>query len=239
MTGVVRAVVSLGRRSDITADVVMNTFHFDVPGGSAPAAVANDWSLPVQNFYKTVQSNGIALQGWLHPSISTSAASAKTEWYFKQNLDALSDFGAPIRTDIWNLTNIGQGASPAQISCVLSYHGVIEGIPEESGLTRPRARRRGRLIFGPLAARSNLGSNVDAFANDGTTFESRLSNPMITTLSIAGNVLRQVIVSTASQWCVWSRSDQQLYPVTGGFVDDRGDVRRSRAPLATTRVVFG
>jgi hypothetical protein len=38
---------------------------------------------------------------------------------------------------------------------------------------------------------------------------------------------------------VWSRADAEVYPVVGGFMDNRIDTQRRRAVKASVRTTFG
>lgn len=221
----VLAVVKLGKKSGILADRPTMDFAFSV---ADPLLAGITLALAsLEAFFKTATTSGFALQSFLSPSLSTGAASSEISWYdLTGHLDGTRRGAGPIQTNTWNLTSLGADpALPDQIACALSYHSDY-GTDVEFGVgTRPRARDRGRVFIGPLAA----GNTVD---DDATTHEPMWGVSFRDTIAAAATRL----LSDGVGWSVWSRRDAALKPVVGGWIDNRPDVQRRRAQLASSRV---
>jgi hypothetical protein len=102
-----------------------------------------------------------------------------------------------------------------------------EGAPAtHTGITRPRARERGRVYIGPLAAGST--SSVDANGNPS------LIATCLDTLTAACTDLMAAPVS----WSVWSRRDSTLRHVTHGWVDHGIKTQRRRTYKPNLRESF-
>jgi len=91
--------------------------------------------------------------------------------------------------------------------------------------THPKARRRGRIYFGPLdqMAKNNDGDPTSNF---------------ITDLAVAAARLLATSITNGWTWGQWSRSDASVNPVGGGFVDNRFDTQRRRLEAASGRTLW-
>lgn len=126
----------------------------------------------------------------------------------------------PIITAPQEEVSFGQGtrdaALPQEVAVVLSTRTARRG-----------ARGRGRTYLGPLtvAAMEEGGSvpRVDGMFRD--TIVDRAED----LLNTAENIT----------WCVLSTTSGEVYPVTGGYVDDAFDTQRRRGLAPTTRRPFG
>lgn len=136
---------------------------------------------------------------------------------------------------------------PLQAAIGLSYHADLTGIaefgpvvsdiptPEEaqdfgapathSGTSRPKASRRGRILFGPL--------NEAAMESD--TLRIREPDPAF--VAIAVDRMSSLASSTVG-WSVWSRRTGTFYPIVGGWIANETDVVRRRRMKATTRTLW-
>lgn len=126
---------------------------------------------------------------------------------------------APVVTTPMTLALASTAMIPEAAICV-SFQG-----ERESGVSQ--ARRRGRVYIGPLA-------NVTSASNDPT-----VASATITTLANAATAL--VVASNTSvtyDWCVYSTVDQELVPVTNGWVDNAFDIQRRRGFTASSRTVW-
>lgn len=209
-------------------DRVMNDFAF-ATGSTAPSSgEITDVVGLVNNFYRDVPGSGINV-----PSsyISESIDRAATHTIEVYSITA-SGLGSPIAVEPW-LGPVTAGFStalPNEVAAVLSFHATQVGIAEEApGGTRPRARRRGRIYFGPLAIEASRYFDPNP----------RLVDEFLTSLRTAAGNLRDASVLEGVPWSVWSRADQVLRPVTGGWTDNEPDTQRRRGNIATTRVVWG
>lgn len=127
----------------------------------------------------------------------------------------------PVRIDPFAFTP-GTGKTLAsELALCLSFNAVYT-----SG--EPRARRRGRVYIGPL----------DESVSDA---QGRRPSPTACTLlADAGEALLTDSDAAAGdwQWCVYSVSDDAMYPVTAGWVDNAYDVQRRRGIDPSARYTF-
>lgn len=136
---------------------------------------------------------------------------------------------------------------PLQAAIGLSYHADLTGLPEfgatvtdiptderaidegapatHTGVSRPKASRRGRILFGPL--------NEAAMESD--TLRIRKPDPAF--VACATGAMADLAHNTAG-WSVWSRRNGEFHPVTGGWIADETDVVRRRRLKATTRTLW-
>jgi len=123
---------------------------------------------------------------------------------------------APIKEFGMNFASAPTGAPlPHQLAICASFQGDrISGVPQ--------SRRRGRIYVGPLDASSS--------ATDG-----RPSTTTITTINNAMEAFRDALAATSTDWIVWSPTDGSGAVITNGWCDNRYDIQRRRARLATAR----
>jgi hypothetical protein len=142
-------------------------------------------------------------------------------------------FGSPIATIPMSNYAAAGGSGidlPEQVAVCMSFHGVTTDLGEGGGhAARPAARHRGRVYLGPLSA--------TAIAIDPTTGSPVVDASLLT--SLGGNAGSGLMPSTAPNWCVWSRKNAEVYPVVGGFIDNRFDTQRRRLEAPTFRQVYG
>lgn len=87
------------------------------------------------------------------------------------------------------------------------------------------ARRRGRVFLGPL---SQVASSLQSgFARPLPLFRDLVAS---STESLARDLL-----DYNAELAVWSRADNELFPVVAGWVNNEFDTQRSRGPEATAR----
>lgn len=214
----------------VSEDRVMNTWAFQTPTTAPVAGEMDDVAAALEEFYNDViAATSHTVAHYIGEQLSRSADDASFEFYDVGAFMSGAPHGSPIRIDTWTLgaTNPGADGIPSELAVCLSYHGNLTGIPEESGLTRPRARRRGRVYIGPL-------SQI-ALESEAGTGRSRVATQCRDTIAAAGGRLAD---HTDVQWNVWSRSDSAFTSVTGGFVDDAFDVQRRRGEDAVARSTF-
>lgn len=116
---------------------------------------------------------------------------------------------------------------PTEVAGVLSFHASLDGVYEEVGATRPRARRRGRIFVGPL--------NEDAITDAPAPV---LSTVFTAAMRSNATVMYDALQADGFEWCVWSRADIALREVVGGWTDDAPDTQRRRGQASTARTVF-
>jgi len=223
------AQVVLPSANGLPEDACVNTFAFEsdaVTPVVGAVAVANR----LVQFYNTLHGAGpptnTTVSGCIATSISRAVAGARINVYNLGNPISLP-LGSPILSSPWTVGEIGDEEVISEAAVCLSYHADLTDIPEEVGTTRPRARRRGRLYIGPI--RSSLVTELDGS-------ERRRPNAfLMNTWTEAGRFLA---IGADPRWMVWSREDNVLRKVTGGFVDNAFDTQRRRGPAAGLRLTF-
>lgn len=220
------ASVVFSHRSGLVEDQVVNNFAFITAGTPATSGELSDISTVLESFYNDVHgamTNSLAT--YLAPSISRSELPQIRHFQLDGHLDGTAH-GSPVRTDVLtslDATGLSTGL-PAEVACCLSFHASYGGDPEFSGTSRPRARDRGRIYFGPL---------ISSLANtDGTTGRVKPAASLIGDLVLAGQFLRD---DADTRWCVWSRAAARLVDVTTVWVDDAWDTQRRRGEKATLK----
>lgn len=126
----------------------------------------------------------------------------------------------------------GSLSMPGEVAIALSFRGDVTGIPEESadGLTRPAARRRGRVYLGPL--------NNNALATEPVSGRPHVATP--TQVQIASTAYTAALdVWKAGvrpvQHIVYSRASALVHQVVEVHVDDAFDTIRSRGEKPVNR----
>jgi hypothetical protein len=211
--------------SGLPADRIINDFAFRAAGAPSTTDVDNMFAA-VDHFYRTAQSLGKAVGAFISRQVNRSATHTLSAYHI-----VAGDLGSPFREDPW-LGPVAPEVTtglPTEVAAVLSFHADLTGVVEESGSTRPKARRRGRIFVGPLTVT----------AVDTSTPPFKLDSGLNLTLREAAVDLMDEADADSVPWCVWSRSDTTLRPVVGGWTDDAPDTQRRRGFAATTRVVWG
>lgn len=207
----------------LVEDECVNDFAFRWPFPSTPttgdlATLMNIVGL----FYRNAQSGGQSVGYYISESIDRGAT---------HRIEAIriDVGGSPVHEIPWLGPEAAGSAQnlPNECAGVLSFHGDLTGLVEEVGVTRPKARRRGRLYIGPL--------NQVAI-NDGAN--PTLTTAFRTTMVEAVKEMRDAAGVAGFDWSVWSRAADELYPVTGGWTDDAPDVQRRRGQAAGNRATF-
>lgn len=238
------ATVTMEHTSGIAKDRVVNTFAMKGNVLDTVAAQGGRIAACLTSFYNDVQSSGSTLASYLSHGISRAAGGATVRVY---NLDGHEDgtpHGSPIYQSNFTMAAVAGATSPQpeEVACVLTLRAnqwaeqPIErpdGVDLDGDIDRPRQRYSGRVFIGPL----NNGTNtpVANISRPNTTFK--------TTLLDAGEGLYDDLAAagTIINWCVWSRQDHVLRPITDVQVDDAFDTQRRRGAtptLRTNRVVF-
>jgi hypothetical protein len=204
------AVVRHQHDSALSRDVAINTFHFDTSGTlSVAAEAARDLLL---DFYRVAPPS---------PAIG-SLASYMSELLLEDGMEMrFYDMdSAPPRVPLdppsGTYSRItGSGALPSEVALCMSFQGAVVGGTN-------RARRRGRIYFGPLDVASSNGDGVptDALRN---------------TLVGAGARLTVDSQLTNAVWSVYSPTDDALVHVDNGWVDNAFDTQRRRGEAPTVR----
>lgn len=216
--------VILPAKSGIPKDNATMSFVFapDAADATHAAGIRDDLNSKFFNF----ATGGVKPSNFIGPSVDL-AAGATTKFYdLTGHLDG-SPHGSPFYLSSFPLeAGTPSGNLPNEVAVVLSFNSDLTGILEESGATRPRARHRGRVYFGPLH-----GGVADVEA---VTSRVKVQAGFRSCLAGAGAQL----MTSAHRWCVWSRALSNVFEVVGGHVDDAFDTQRRRGQAPTTRTLF-
>lgn len=209
-------------------DSFINDFAFtkSLPQSSAEI---DELFTRVSNFYRQDDTEGFAVSEF----ISTSVSRAVTHELVAYRIQA-GGLGSPIASEPWlgPVAPIsGSFNLPNEVAMCVSFHADLTGVLEESGATRPKARRRGRLYVGPLIREA---------------VQAHLPNPVLN--PTFGVALREGIgrimdanddAGSGGSFGVWSRKDATVRVVTGGWTDNAPDTLRKRGQKSSARVTFG
>jgi hypothetical protein len=231
------AQVILSNRSGITKDQVVSDFVFASTTQPDVASMGPEIKAALHDFYEAVNAPQVVrLSSYLGPQIDRSVT-AKIKVYDITTHLTGGAHGSPVYLDSWTLGAVGDASVQPdnQAAAVLSFHSdygsAVEFLgphhPAGAG-TRPKARHRGRIYFGPLAA--------NAMAQDGTTANPILSGNLKRDLAGAAAHLASI---TGVLWSVWSRKAPTVGQVVGGWVDGSYDTVRRRKIPSTARTTFG
>lgn len=207
--------------SGLPADSIVWDFAIE---GASLLIVQPLWTGLVNEALNNINAPGLVpLSARISDRIPRTVNALQLKYYdVTTHLDG-SPAGSPVAVDTLTLTSAAPSSPlPEELAVALSYHADFTGAVEESGLTRPRARRRGRIYTGPYSTVS-----VDANADVQSTLLNALLGAAIHLNSASPTV-----------WRVWSRKDAAMRPVIGGFVDNGWDVQRRRGPKAPTRTLW-
>lgn len=209
----------------LPADVFVNDFAFRLDAGGSPSSTDLDNVLgAVDNFYNAVTPSGAKVAGVIGEAVDRGATHT-LEVY------SISAGGSPLRSDPWlgpAAPSTANSNLPTEVAAVLSFHGDLTSIAEESGGTRPRARRRGRIYIGPLT--------TDAVAI--TDDDPRLVAAWTTVFRQAAIVMHDAAEADGWTWSVWSRAANELYEIVGGWTDNAPDTQRRRGAESTSRITY-
>lgn len=237
------AVVTLASISGVPKDDCVNTMAFSAPAGFG--ALAADWDAlqaeiaELYNGLATGQQN--AISAYLGNSLSRAAGKANTAFYdITGKLDG-SPHGSPVAERSWTLgASLGTGDLPREVAFVVTLRGVgwqtaLVEVPDAGDpgteVDRPKARRTGKLYFGPLSAGAGVAA-ADALTGDVRPSATMQTGFLNAVAEFAGEVK---LVAAGMRLCVWSRKDTFLHTVEHVQVDNAFDTQRRRGSAPTLR----
>jgi hypothetical protein len=141
--------------------------------------------------------------------------------------------GSPIATKTFTPSAGTAAPMPEGVAFVLTLQAPYGSDVEFSGNTRPRARDRGRIYFGPL----NAGAVV--FSTDAagrTIFASQITTDLGKWIQSISNIL--TTASVPYDLGVWSRANAIVKKAAQVILDDRPDYQRRRADQSTVRTLL-
>jgi len=234
MSNIYKAVVVMKTGTGLTEDQVTNTFHFldDGAVGVGGAGVISD---ALQDFYLTDHAGqSDPLSDYL--SVEVNRGSGPSDAVDIKVYDAVAG-GSPILVESFEMAApaVADGL-PGEVAICLSYAADLSGIAEETPAGAPgpagdihgRARRRGRIFFGPL-----------------TPFTTELDGTVVRPLQyvtedlrICGAALRDssALAALNIAWAVYSPTAGAAYPIVEVSTDNAFDTQRRRGVAPTARV---
>lgn len=204
-----RCLVTMPTASNIPADSVTNTFHFE-GSGADPDNVFD----MIEDFYNTPATGASQrVASWLSKALAGEGSTMKL-------YDLADDEPrSPVATRVWEVDSPSAAAAlPSEVAFCLSYQAAMA-----SGV--PRARRRGRIYLGPLSESTSVDGVPAA------TFQEDV-------LLSASELLAASDASVSWTWVVYSPTTSTGHTVVGGWVDNAFDTQRRRGPQATARTLW-
>lgn len=229
MPTVEKCVVRIHAGSGLPADAVENVFFLQTAAGF-DATDADNAVAALAYFYNSVGTGQtIPLKDFM--TRDEDYTSNVDEVLFYRMPDAPGPTGSPEFMRNWTLVEAtaAQQPLPEQVAVVESFHADVTGIVESVGGTRPRARRRGRIYFGPLSVAALEESSTG-------TGPQTVSSSLMTEINAASKYLRSNLAALDLTWVVFSTVDWVGRAVVGGFCDDRFDTQRRRLRKADSRL---
>lgn len=238
---VIKAQIVLPRTTGLPEDQVTNTLWYTAPDAVVAAPLI---AAAITDFFNSGATQNAPIAARIHAGISRTALSSQVRFYQGATVNDVA--GSPYLIAPFTLGPIGAAspgnlALPGEVSCCLSFHGDLSGVPEDTpglppgpaGDAHPAARKRGRIYVGPLT----MGATVaDTGAANGDQLPSGF---FINDLAFAAGQLHRASLATVNiVWVVASRRDNVVSPVTGGWVDNAFDTQRRRGVKATARTAI-
>lgn len=210
-----RGQVRLARDTGLEADVITNTWYFDVDNGTAAAAAAEAHT-GLEFFYQAVD---------VYLSADQITNTAEVRWYDLED----SEPRFPIYEDTIALTPTASNPLLPEASICLSFQGA-----EESGVNM--RRRRGRVFLGPLVTTTGGLSGgrlaVSSAVRDAIAAAAAGLKAYTGTLGVSWAVFSPTTFAETSSL------DQAMEDVVSGWVDNEYDIQRRRGTIATARSTF-
>lgn len=229
----IKTLVRIPHKNQLPNDAVENVFVFFTAESPPYTASCLEINSELLDFYNAIHGPGS--QTVANYISSTMTRNTNTCEFIHTDISTVLNgdpAGSPFRRDTWTLGSIAAGTTnlPSEVAAVVSYHSDYLGLPEHGiGLTRPKARRRGRIYVGPLNS-----SAVETDVNG----RVHLSSAFIPTLAASAATLAGHQTAPVN-WMQWSRTNAQCNQVIGGHVDDAFDTQRRRGEDSQTRTLWG
>jgi hypothetical protein len=226
--------VNFPHHSGLARDQVVNTWTFAAEA-DLDAGMLTTLESALTDFYNgnTVAGTGLSVANFIGPTMSRTIAPTFKHYDLDGHLNGTA-VGSPVRVQPMALLGAGNGGTglPAEVSCCLSSHADFGTDAEfgPGGLSRPRARDRGRVYIGPLSA-------TGCISQEATTLRPYVSDSLRNTLIDAGRRLFS-FPSLPASWVVWSRKAAAVKNVVAISVDDAFDTQRRRGERPNVRTTW-
>lgn len=230
-------VASLPSVTGFGADTVQNVVHLGQDGILGPGELEAAAEAFV-GFYTAVATGATAALGtYLGQSISRTANACTIQVYSSLDLSGATPFGSPVHTESFTMPAAAGGSPlPEEVALVCSINGDLTDVPVSApnptpppATIRPASRRRGRLYLGPL--NSSTLASASGVPRPVQNLQDDLADAM-DELAVTINAIGTVYLG------IWSKADEDVYPVVGGHVNNAWDVQRRRGNEPTARTTF-
>lgn len=209
--------------------------------------ISHDDTGAIESFVRTAAGSH-AMGEYLARCMDRTADACTLKTYaLAGHLDG-SPHGSPVASTTFDLpAAVDADNNPNQCAAVLAIHADGTGVPESggtgtvktpesaidygapathTGVLKLKSRYRGRIFWGPLVI-----STKDYTA----AHNPILASGFITDAAASLSALRTAM---AGRWCVWSRTDAAVRPVTFGWVDHGIKTRRRREYVPNVRTTW-
>lgn len=223
----IRATVRIGAVSNIDANASINVLHLYGNQAVMNSTTAATWGGHIETFYQAVEQ-------WYSPSHGGIVGNTWIDFaqVATASLGAADDVvTSPLFRHYFGFIPTFSGQEmPGEVAACLSHNGFIDTIPEETGNTRPRSRRRGRIYLGPVAA-SAMGAQHDPNINADFRGAATLGFKTMCLALAAETGDAQVSMG------IYSPTSDSFASSIGCHMDNSFDTVRSRGIVATARTV--
>lgn len=202
---------------------------------TATTADLIDLASHVANSLSTMPSGGTAIIGnFIAPVIARGSGAILWDVYDITGSLAGSRMGSPVAVGSAALSGTpGTNPVPQETAATITLQAPYGSDVEFGPGTRPRARDRGRIYFGPLDSGS--------LAIEATTNRCLLSPTVRTNLTAwIKSINAYTSVPSTVNWslCVWSRRNATLKSLVQVSVDDNPDTQRRRGGKAVAKTIL-
>lgn len=202
-----RITASLGLYDDPDQHATNTWYVRGVSGGQSEALDRDHALAALDAFYQAIDG-----------TLSAACFDGRTEYVVYRMSDPeprIPIFVGPMAT----LTFGGGNPHPSDVAVCLSYNA-------EYASGEVRARKRGRLFFGPVTAAT--GTSV---SNEGL----RISAATLTTYTNAAQALAAALNTNSLQWRMYSPTNGDYPLLQQAWMENQYDIRRSRDKAGSTR----
>lgn len=227
----IQCIQTWAKKSGVPEDAVQNQWIFHYGSGADLPDAMDDIRDNLLQFWTNIDAGQTnAPEQYMSPALSDGVDGVVLDFYdITAHLDGTSH-GTPIGRRTLTLTpgggTIGTGL-PDEVSTVLTFHRPY-GTDEEFAVgSRPRARDRGRLYFGPLDRTVLLADSLG---------EVRIDPVVCQDFVVAAAILAAHVDTT--RWAQWSRVTASIGIVASGWMDNAFDTQRRRGVLPNVRMPF-
>jgi len=236
--GVVKAATVFESVTGLPEDRVVHDLHFRWDGPIGPTdGELTELGEKIEAFYNT--KNGAMTYepcAYLSGELSRAAGAARTRMFRYDDIAHPEGSPQVERPFTLGAARVGYASLPAEVACCVSYNADLTGVQVEIGDTRPAARRKGRLYFGPL---NNyvfaLGPNAAGVQRPSADFQTDLRRGLEELRLQAGDIMA---LNAGLFLSVYSQSDNAVRGIVAVSTDNAFDVQRRRGSKATARIAL-